>query len=267
MAAVCHIGDKLIGYREAGPHDAEALVLLHGIGGCADSWKHQLETLSRRYRVIAWDAPGYGTSANLDVDRPIARDYAARLAQLLENLGVTSCNLVGHSLGALMAASYARVFPERVKRLVLAAPAVGNGTALNAPLPESVQARIDDLNRLGPDAFAAARGPRLCADGADPAVVAHVTAMMARVRPSGYAQACALLAQGDLFADLPAIAAPTLVVCGAQDRIVAPARCRDVSAKLAGHRYVEISAAGHALYAEAPAAFDTVLTAFLEGTA
>ncbi|MFX8668663.1 alpha/beta fold hydrolase, partial [Acinetobacter baumannii] len=75
MAAVCNIGDKLTGYREAG--QGEALVLLHGIGGCADSWKHQFETLSRSYRVIAWDAPGYGSSASLDVIRPIARDYAA----------------------------------------------------------------------------------------------------------------------------------------------------------------------------------------------
>lgn len=265
MAPVCHIGDKLIGYREAG--QGEALVLLHGIGGCADSWKHQFETLAKSYRVIAWDAPGYGTSANLDVDRPIARDYAARLARLLENLGVASCNLVGHSLGALMAASYARLYPERVRRLVLAAAAVGNGTALDAPLPPSVQSRIDDLNAQGPAAFAAVRAPRLCADGADPAVVAHVTEMMSRIRPSGYAQACALLAQGDLFADLPSIAAPTLVVCGAEDRIVPPARCRDVAAELAGHRYIEIAGAGHALYAEAPAAFDTALTAFLEGSA
>ena len=265
MSAVCNIGDKLTGYREAG--QGQALVLLHGIGGCADSWKHQFETLAKSYRVIAWDAPGYGSSANLDVDRPIARDYAARLAQLLENLGVTSCNLVGHSLGALMAASYARIWPERVRRLVRAAAAGGNGTALDAPLPPSVQSRIDELNAQGPAAFAAQRAPRLCADGADPAVVAHVTEMMSRIRPSGYAQACALLAQGDLFADLPAIAAPTLVMCGAEDRIVPPQRCRDVAAKLAGHRYIEISGAGHALYAEAPAAFDTALTAFLEGSA
>ena len=58
---------KTISYRETGA--GPALVLLHGIGSGSAGWLLQLETL-KGYRLIAWDAPGYGESENLPVEKP-----------------------------------------------------------------------------------------------------------------------------------------------------------------------------------------------------
>ena len=74
-----------------------ALCLLHGIGSQSGSWVRQLEALAPRFRVIAWDAPGYGDSDRLAADSPVAADYADVLEALLDTLGIdqpeTQCHL------------------------------------------------------------------------------------------------------------------------------------------------------------------------------
>ncbi|WP_129445759.1 alpha/beta fold hydrolase, partial [Pseudomonas aeruginosa] len=108
--------------RECG--QGPVVVLLHGIGSGSASWLHCAQRLAAGNRVIAWDAPGYGLSTPLPPARPKACDYAACLELLLDALGVESCLLVGHSLGALMATAYAAgIGAARVRRLVLLSPA------------------------------------------------------------------------------------------------------------------------------------------------
>ena len=92
--------------------------------------------------------------------------------RLLAHLKVARCILVGHSLGCLIAARYAVVFPGQVAALVLISPAVGYQAEKGGPLPPQVAARIADLDRLGPKEFAAKRAWALLADsGANPEVL------------------------------------------------------------------------------------------------
>ena len=62
------------------------LVLLHGIGSAGRSWTHQLSGLSDCFRVIAWDAPGYGDSTALPAAQQNASDYTSVLARFLDGL-------------------------------------------------------------------------------------------------------------------------------------------------------------------------------------
>ena len=86
------VGGKALAYRESG--EGQALVLLHGIGSGSASWLFQLEELNDSYRVIAWDAPGYGESDTFSIERPHPADYARALAVLLGVLQVKSFVLV-----------------------------------------------------------------------------------------------------------------------------------------------------------------------------
>src|SRR5215510_9942561 len=99
--ARCTHGD--ITWREAG--NGPALVLLHGIGSGAASWLGQFEGFGDRYRVLAWDAPGYGESAPLDELKPLAAHYEQAVAEWLDAAQVSSAIVVGHSLGAIVAAA------------------------------------------------------------------------------------------------------------------------------------------------------------------
>src|SRR5882672_3473410 len=66
--------DKFLGdrwsYMEAGPAEAPPLVLLHGVGANSMHWRFQLAGLSDRFRVVAWNAPGYVLSAAFKTETP-----------------------------------------------------------------------------------------------------------------------------------------------------------------------------------------------------
>jgi len=115
-------------YVEKGPEkaDAPALVLLHGIGSAGRSFEHQINAFSPRFKVLAWDAPGYGGSTELPVDHPTASDYAIELVKLLDERGIKRCHLLGHSLGCLIAARFMAIRPDRVQTLTLCSVATGH---------------------------------------------------------------------------------------------------------------------------------------------
>jgi pimeloyl-ACP methyl ester carboxylesterase len=247
------VADTALLHRPGGdPH--LPLVLLHGIGSAAGSWARLLAALDPAITAFAWDAPGYGDSAPLAAQSPGADDYAARLASVLDALAAERVVLAGHSLGALFAGRFAATRPARVAALALLSPAAGGRVPAGGALPAAMQARLDDLARLGPAAFAAARASRLLARPAEQAeVLADVTRVMAAVRPAGYAQAVRALAAGDLVADAARIAAPTLIAVGAEDRVTPPAQATSIHAALrrpAGLHVVP--ACGHALPQEVP---------------
>jgi pimeloyl-ACP methyl ester carboxylesterase len=245
------------------------IVLLHGIGSNAQSFEPLMRALDRP--TLAWDAPGYGTSEPLAAQWPDASDYAAAVDRWLTGLGVSRCILAGHSLGALIAARFASVAPERVAALFLLSPALGHGVAKGAPLPPPVASRIDELDRLGPEKFAQARSPNLLADpAAQPQVLQAVVRAMAAVRRPGYDQAARLLAGGRLIDDAAAIELPTAVLVGAQDRITPPASVRRVFDALpaaARNVYREIADAGHALCQERPAETARAIAEIIQATA
>lgn len=103
---------------DAGNPSAFPMLLIHGLGDEADTWRHLIPSLSANHRVIALDLPGFGRS-----DKP-ARAYTVPFFQdviieLLDTLTIPRVMLVGHSLGAIIAHSIALNHPARVNRLIL----------------------------------------------------------------------------------------------------------------------------------------------------
>ena len=106
-----------IAYREAG--QGPALVLLHGFLCDSRCWRRQVTELSDRFRVVAWDAPGAGSSS--DPTEPFTTaDYARCLARFLDELGVVRAHLLGLSWGGILAQGFYRMYPQRLRCLLLA---------------------------------------------------------------------------------------------------------------------------------------------------
>jgi pimeloyl-ACP methyl ester carboxylesterase len=97
-----------------------AVILLHGLGGFAESWRHNIDALATRATVYAIDLPGFGRSAK---PRTLYRlSYFARAVHgFMQALGIAQASLVGHSLGGSVAVTYALTHPTRVERLALLA--------------------------------------------------------------------------------------------------------------------------------------------------
>jgi pimeloyl-ACP methyl ester carboxylesterase len=247
--------------RRAGLQGGTPVVLLHGVGSNASSFAPLMEALDPALDVYAWDAPGYGASQPLAMESPHPSDYAGALDAVLDTLKLDRVILVGHSLGSLFAGSFAALHPTRVAALALLSPALGYRVATGAALPPNVQSRIDDIERLGPEAFAAGRAARLVyTPEKKPDVLARVRSAMAALKKAGYAQAVRALGHGDLLADTARITAPTCVAIGAEDAVTPPAGARELYATLKNPLdYQEIAATGHALPQEAPIAVAQLL--------
>lgn len=235
------------------------LVLLHGIGSASASWLAQLARFEGQIPVLAWDAPGYGQSQPLSPEKPVAKDYAERLWAWLDALHVEApVTLVGHSLGALMAASAARIAPRRVAQLVLLAPAQGYARAPELVREKRLTERLANLRSLGPRGIAQSRGAAMLSDAATPDMLAFITEVMAGIDPAGYTQATHMLSGGDILADLQALSCPVLVASGSADTIT-PAKACQAMASAAGASYLSLGPVGHACALEAGDAVNALL--------
>lgn len=242
------------------------LLLLHGIGSGARSWRAQLEGLSGVRRVIAWNAPGYGGSSHLAAEAPTVQDYAISIHNFLQALSIDRCDIAGHSLGALMAARFACAFPAAVRTLTLAGCAIGHARLEPEERERLLQSRIEDVETMGPRGMAEKRGPRLVTADAVEDMRRQVIDTMAEVDPHGYAQAARMLSTGDMLTDLANLPPEMQVqfIYGADDVITPP----EVNLRAAAMRPTapvhKIARAGHALYVEQAEAFNALLRRFLE---
>ena len=253
-----------ISYRQAG--QAERVhVLLHGIGSASGSWQAQLEAAQGRsdLRVLAWDAPGYGHSDPVAQAHPDADAYAQRFWAWLDALEVRGpLVLVGHSLGAIMAARAALQNRSRIERLLLLSPARGYGQAPEAERERVMANRLGQLAQLGPEGMARSRAAAMLCAQDRPDWVEQVRRQMAAIRPSGYTQAVHFLVGASLPPDLirlRELKLPMVVASGQGDTVTTPQACDEVAAA-AGVSRISLGQIGHACAIEAAQAVIHLMT-------
>jgi len=96
------------------------LLLLHGMGCDHTTWSPVIDTLARRYTVVAPDLLGHGLSDKPRADYSVG-GYANGMRDLMTCLGIDKVTVIGHSFGGGVAMQFAYQFPERTERLVLVA--------------------------------------------------------------------------------------------------------------------------------------------------
>jgi 4,5:9,10-diseco-3-hydroxy-5,9,17-trioxoandrosta-1(10),2-diene-4-oate hydrolase len=143
-------GQLSLHYHEAGQgtEDQLPVVLLHGGGPGAAAWSNfgrNVEVLSRTFRTIAVDQPGFGLSDKPEVEGNYFRFSADALAELLDTLEIEKAHLVGNSLGGGTAVRFALTYPKRVARLVLMGPG-GLSLSLFAPDPTEGVKRLYEFS-------------------------------------------------------------------------------------------------------------------------
>ena len=119
-------GDVRVHYHEAG--EGPVLLCIHGGAPGAFGWGNfgrNVEELSRHFRVIVVDLPGYGKSDKPDVGSGRNAMYAEVMAALLESLGIDRANVLGMATGGAVAIRLAVERPDVVDRLVLVSSAGG----------------------------------------------------------------------------------------------------------------------------------------------
>jgi 3-oxoadipate enol-lactonase len=251
-----------LAYEEAGR--GEPVVLLHGFPFNRSMWREQAEALRESFRVVTPDLRGHGETAVAAGEVATMEEMAADVAALLDRLGVGRAVVGGLSMGGYVTLAFCRLFPERVRALVLA------DTRPQGDTEEGRRAREQTAQRAlreGMAALADSMLPKLFAPptyAERPDVVARVREMIMRMKPEGAAAALRGMAvRRDQTDWLPEISAPALVVVGGEDAITPPADSETLRAKIPGARLEVIEGAGHVSNVERPAEFIRALTDFL----
>jgi 3-oxoadipate enol-lactonase len=225
-------------------------------------WDPQVPALSETHRVLRYDHRGHGGSATPAGPYAVA-DLAGDLIALLDELDVATASFVGLSLGGMVGMWVAAHHPERIDQLVLictsALPGASTSWEERAALVHADgTAAVADavVGRWFTPEFAARR----------PELVSQMTAMVSATPAAGYAACCQAIAGLDLRAECRRIAAPTLVLGGAEDPAMPPAaHARLVADLVPDSRYVELSPAAHLASVEQADAVTMLVLTHLSG--
>ncbi len=241
--------------------------LLHGIYGSKEYWRPQTERLAARgYRVVAWDAPGYGLSHLPD---PFNFDVVAEAgAQLLKAVGGGRNVLHGHSMGGQITPRIRLKAPALVHGIVISSTIgyfgnrtkeeqeefVRKRTAPPPPGTDPVTANMLVVNSmLGP----ASSGPE----------VDLVREWASRTPPDtvkAAVKAVQTYPEADAVSGFRAISVPTLLVAGEVDQVGHPAGMKRVADMIAGCEFGVVPGSGHYPWAENPEEFNRYFFGFLD---
>jgi pimeloyl-ACP methyl ester carboxylesterase len=251
-----------------------ALVLVHGLLGYSFSWRHALPVLAEKATVYAVDMLGVGFS-----DRPPGlncrfRAHAERLLRFLDSVGVTSCDLLGTSHGGAVVMMAAALAPERVRSLILVAPAnpwSTHGKRWAPFLSSAPVARL--ILGLGP-----------CFESAHDLILRRLYGDRGRIRPGtleGYSAPLRIPGAFKYWLDvmgswnsdlrelagaLPRIAQiPVLLLWGSKDTAVDPCSADQLRRQFTDCRIERFEGVGHLPYEEVPDEFNSAVLKFLCG--
>ena len=231
-----------IRYAEAGK--GPPLVHLHGAGGLRLSRTHDL--LAEKFRVIAFEMPGFGNSPENTRSKTMA-ELGLTMAHAADALALDQFNLWGISTGGAAAIWLAVQAPERLSALVLAAPSAivppGNQPAAGTP-EEMARILYGHPERMPP------------MPARDPAVLKKQGALVGRLRATGR--------DPDLEARMRRCEVPTLVLWGTLDRLIPPETGSIYKELMPNCHLVLVYDAGHLIDAERPEACVEVMADFLE---
>ncbi len=237
----------------------DILVLLHGLGASAERWLRVVPTLSKSYRLVIPDIIGSGYSDKPTVEYTI-EFFLEFFQDFLEQLDIERMNLLGSSFGGYLAAEFAIRFADRVKNLVLAAPA-GIMRSSTRVLDQYIMAALYPTHENALRAFKEM--------AFDPNIVSEETVKdfvnRMRLPNSKYAFMSTLLGIRDSPNFLPRltrITSPTLIIWGLNDKMIPSNYARELEA-IPNSRLVVMEACGHTPYVEKPEEFNDIVLKFL----
>ena len=239
-----------------------AIVFLHGIGGCVDTWRAQVEHFSKTYQVLAWSAPGFGGTARLD--ELTFESLASRLAVDMKAAGISEAVVVGHSFGGMVAQQFVKDFSEMVSHLVL----IGTSPAFGRPDGEFQKKFVADRTRPLDEGMSMAEMARagvgnLLGPDAAAGVADQVCAAMSKVPEQTYRDVVQLLTSFDLKSNLAHINVPALLVVGEHDAMAPPPMMERMGSYIADARFETLAGVGHMTQMEDPGNFNRLLEDFI----
>lgn len=251
-----------LNFFDPNPSGSPAILLLHGLGVNASSWTLQFSPLIEAgYRPLAPDLPGFGASPYDGRGWSLKR-VAAALAGLLDELETGPVDVVGLSLGGLVAQQLVFDRPHLVKKMILA-------SSFAALRPERFEGWAYLLHRLllllskGIPEQAVFAAGRIFPEPDQEILRRLLVEQVLQADPRAYRGAMRAIALFDSRRSLSRVHVPTLIVSGARDGTASPFMQKVLVRGVPGARQVIIDGAGHAVSVDHPEEFNEAMMEFL----
>ncbi len=243
----------------SGPEDAPPLVLSNSLGATLDMWDPQHDALAKRFRVIRYDTRGHGGS-DLPPGPYTLDEVGTDVIELLDHLHIERAHFAGLSLGGMTGMWLGANKPERIDKLILLCTSEKLGP------PEMWADRANTVREKGTGAIVDTTLERWFTEGYRKRFdLSVVRAMFESIDDEGYANCCAVIQQMDQTATISNIAAPTLVIAGAQDPATPPEHAERLAAAIPDARLEVLDPGAHLINVERPEAVTELIVEHLEG--
>ena len=261
MGATIAVGEIETYYDRRG--QGPEVLLIAGLGDPAEAWDAQLEGLSDRYTVTAFDNRGTGRVPL--PDGPLSLEiFADDAAALMRALGVEAGHVMGFSMGSTIAQHLALRNPELVRSLVLCST-WGRSDAYFKAMADTWRWMIDGA----PDERSFYEGflvwvytRRAHDDGTVDHIIEESMAFPHQQPPEAMQRAIDAFRDHDLLDRLPEIRAPTLVIAGEHDLVSPPSLGRRVAEAIPGARFELMEGEAHQPFQEVPERYNVLVDAF-----
>ncbi|MCW0199420.1 alpha/beta fold hydrolase [Sphingopyxis sp.] len=240
------------------------IFLLHGGYGSKDYWVHEISALvGRGYRVVAWDAPGYGLS-------PLPADYSIEMVaesatHLIAELGTEKNIIIGHSMGGIVGPKVAQLIPDRIHAVVISASIAALAQGGEDFARDFIEKRIPPLRQVR--TLAEAAMPLLksmFAPTSSGPAVDLVLDIAGKTPSETFIQAMLAIQRYEGVPVVQALEVPVLCVGGRHDPVAQPHLVEQTAALIPGAKVRIFENAGHYPFAEVADAFNAALFDFLD---
>lgn len=250
-------------YEEAG--NGQPMLFIHGMAGDASVWADQMQRLSPHFRCVAYDRRGHSRSPLGQVAQRTVELHADDAAQLIMELGLAPCILVGSSGGARVALDVVRRYPRLVTGAVLSEPPL---TALDPEVGSAFVGRI----KPAVEAAIARGGARAAVDAFFEIICPGLWHALPELRRDVPYRANAAEVLADLAmpayqisrADLAQIRVPCLIIRGSDSDPGLRTIAGILAETIPGAHFVELQGSGHVTYFEKPAEFAATVESFAQ---
>jgi pimeloyl-ACP methyl ester carboxylesterase len=254
-------GDRF-SYMAAGPKNAPVVLFLHGVGANSMHWRFQYPVFGEKYRVIAWNAPGYLMSNNLKPEAPTCEDYGEAVNDFLTSVGVGKVYLVANSFGTVVGQCFAARYPQKVTKIAFTGTLIGDAWRPEEQKKAAVEGRRKGIEG-GSYAFGSGRVQALVGKNTSEDTLALLRSVLRAADLRGYMQAVAFVIGTDTRPLAPKLTMPIFMFQGTED-VVAPIKEHSYVLKplLANAKLQEVPGVGHLPEFEVPDTFNKAVLDF-----
>ncbi|HVY98099.1 MAG TPA: alpha/beta hydrolase [Dongiaceae bacterium] len=240
------------------------LVFVHGVGMCADAWSPQIEHFSARRKVIALDMLGHGRSAP-PPQHATLHDYADQVVRLMDDLGLKTAALVGHSMGALVCLAVATQNPARCERIACLNAVYKRDPENKAAVQARARGILAEIGAASSNAQTLRRWFGENPTARDREIAQLTDRWLRDVSRTGYSAAYAVFADSDtaFVGKLPELAAPALFATGEFDPNSTPEMSWQMAAEAKNGQAEIVAGARHMMNLTHPAETNRLLNCFL----